>query len=52
MGGAEAVGSGVAAAEDNDALALGLDAARGIDGLAGVQAVLLGEVLHGEVDTG
>ena len=52
VGGAEAVGAGVASAEDDDALALCLDTAGRVDALAGVEAVLLGEVLHGVVYAG
>ena len=50
VGGAEAVGAGIAAAEDDDALALGGQAAFGIYGLAGVDPVLLGKVFHREMD--
>ena len=58
MGGAEAVGAGVAAADDDDALAFGaylggrvaggVEAA-GVHGHTLVAVVLLGEILHGEV---
>jgi hypothetical protein len=47
---AEAVGAGVAAADDDDVLVLGGNGLRLRDFLALVPAVLLGEVLHREVD--
>ena len=47
MGVAEAVGRGVAAADDHHVAAGGADHRRG---LAGDAAVLAGEVLHGEMD--
>ena len=50
MGGAEAVGAGVSAADDEDALAVGGDGAGLVDAVALVAAVLLGQELHGEVD--
>ena len=50
MGGADAVGAGVAAADDEDVLAAGGDAVGGGDVDAGEDAVLLGEELEGEVD--
>ena len=46
---AQAVGAGVAAADDDDALALGRDRLLGED-IAGVALVLLDEVVHGRVD--
>ncbi len=49
-GGAEAVGAGVAAAEDDDVFIFGVDELIGGYGVALVSAVLLGEVIHGEVD--
>ena len=49
-GGAHAVGPGVAAADDDDVLALGQDLGLRVDGVAGVAAVLLDEELHGEAD--
>ena len=50
MGGADAVGAGVAAADDEDVLVVGGDAVglRELD--AGEDAVLLGEQFEGEVD--
>ena len=57
MAGAEAVGAGVAAADDEDALAGGEDGACGLHvgeehffRVAFVAAILLGQELHGEVD--
>ena len=47
VGGAQAVGAGVAAAEDDDPLALGGDPVG--DAFAGQGAVLLGQVFHGEM---
>ena len=57
MAGAEAVRAGVAAADDDDALAGGEDGASGFHGgeellfrVAFVAAILLGQKLHGEVN--
>ena len=55
MAGAEAVGAGVAAADDDDALAGGEDepaahVAGVVFGVALVAAILLGQELHGEVN--
>ena len=57
MAGAEAVCAGVAAADDENALAGGEDGAGGLHrfkncflGVAFVAAILLGQELHGEVD--
>ena len=50
MGRAQAVGSSVAASEDDDPLALRGDSVLRVDGLARNAAVLLGEVLHSQVN--
>ena len=50
MHGAQAVGAGVAAADDDDVLARGTDEALVGDGVALAAPVLEGEVLHGEVN--
>ena len=49
--GAEAIGAGVAAANDDDTLAVGEDGERRIDGIAFAAFVLLRQKLHGEVDS-
>ena len=48
--GADAVGAGVAAADDDDVLAVGEDRLAAIGGFAADAAVLLRQVIHGEVD--
>ena len=50
MGGAQTVGSGVAAAQDNHPFAFGGDVFLRVYLLAGQQFVLLGEVVHCQVD--
>ena len=50
VGRAEAVGAGVAAAQNHHPLALGADAFRFGNGLAGVEAVLLRQIVHSKVD--
>jgi hypothetical protein len=49
MAGADAIGPGVAAADDDDALSFRRDRAAGGDDVARDAAVLLHEILHGEV---
>ena len=49
-GRADAVAAGVAAADDGDDLVLGREGLAARHGVPGVQAVLLGEEFHGEVD--
>ena len=50
MAGAQAVGAGVAAADDEHALAFGADRDSRIDKVAFVAAILLGQELHGVVN--
>ena len=50
MRGAEAVGPGVAATDDHDVLAVGVD--RRVVELAERLQVAVGQVLHGQVDAG
>ena len=50
MAGAQAVCAGIAAADDEYVLALGADRRIGVDEVAFVAAVLLGQELHGEVN--
>ena len=50
MRGAEAVGTGVAATDDHDVLAVGVD--RRVVELAERLEVAVGQVLHGQVDAG
>ena len=48
--GAEAIGAGIAAADDDHALALGVNGGFRIDPIAFATSVLLGQELHGEVN--
>ena len=50
MNGAQAIGAGVAAADDDDVLVAGRDELAVVDRVAGHAPVLHGQELHGEVD--
>ena len=48
--GAEAIGAGVAAADDDDVLVVGRDELGVVDRVAGDPAILAGQEIHGEMD--